>query len=148
MDSPKQFVIFNMENEDYGIDITEIYEINRLKEVLITEVPKAPKFVEGMINLRGEVVPVINLRKRFGLPFKEYDNDTRIIIVKFENKMIGLIVDQVKEVVTLMNEDITPAPDEIRDINNKYVKGIGKKDKAIETILDIKEILNIVEESR
>lgn len=146
MDGATQFIVFSIEGEDYGIDIQDIHEINRLKEISITEVPKTPDYVEGIINLRGEVVPIVDLRKRFNLPEKEADKDSRAVVVKLDKKMIGLIVDKVDEVITLMPGEIMPPPDEIKDIDSRYIQGVGKKGDKIITILDIKEILDTVEE--
>lgn len=146
MNEAMQFIVFSMEKEDYGIGIRDIYEINRLKEISITKVPKSPEYVEGIINLRGEIVPIVDLRKRFDLPSKEADKDSRAVIVKLDKKMIGMIVDKVDEVITLMPEEITPTPDEIKDIDSRYIKGVGKKGDKLITILDIKEILDKDEE--
>lgn len=148
MEDTRQFIVFSMEKEDYGINIKEIHEINRPKEISITEVPRTPDFVEGIINLRGEVVPVIDLRKRFGLEPKEVDKESRIIVVRLEKKMIGFIVDSVNEVITFTKEEITLPPDEIKDIDSRYIHGVGKKDNMIVTLLDIQEIINSTEEGR
>lgn len=148
MNGAMQFIVFSIDKENYGIGIQDIHEIDRLKEISITEVPKTPDYVEGIINLRGEVVPIVDLRKRFELPYKEADKDSRAVVVKLDKKTIGLIVDNVDEVITLMPEEITLPPEEIKDIDSKYVKGIGKKNDKIITILDIKEILDADEEGR
>lgn len=141
MEGLRQFVVFNMENEDYGIDIADIHEIDRPKEITIYKFPKAPDYVVGIINLRGEIVPIINLRKRFNLPNKEIDRDSRIIIVKLGKKMTGLVVDKVAKAVELMPEEISTTPEEM-PVSGLYVKSVGKKDSQIITILDIKAILN------
>lgn len=146
MENLKQYIVFNMENEDYGIELADVYEINRLREINIIEFPKAPQFVEGIINLRGEVVPVIDLRKRFKLPEKEITKDSRVIIVKFEKKTIGLIVDNVTKTVEFYENELANPPDGLRDVNSKYIKAVGQSEGEIVTILNVKEILNIVEE--
>jgi purine-binding chemotaxis protein CheW len=148
VDTERQFVVFNMEDEDYGIDIKDIHEIVRPKEILINPVPKTPAFVQGIINLRGEVVPIINLRSRFELSDKEISGDSRIIIVRLDRKMIGLTVDKVSEVIDIMSNEINPPPEETKDIHSRYIKGVGKKGDRLVTILDIKEVLNITEEGR
>lgn len=136
-----QYIVFNIENEDYGINVLDIYEINRLRDISITPFPKAPYFVEGIINLRGEVVPVINLRKRFGLQPKDMNKESRIIITKLDKKIIGIIVDNITKTIDLLPKNISLTPEGV-NINNKYVKCVGKKGEEIITILDIKEVLD------
>lgn len=148
MDKPKQVIVFNIEGEDYGIDISEAHEINRLKEITIMEFPKAPDFVEGIISLRGEIVPVINLRKKIGLPEAKKDKNTRIIIVKLDKKIVGIIVDNIIKTIEFEPEEISPVPESMKDVNSKCVRFVGKKENDIVTILDVKELLNIQEENR
>lgn len=138
----KQYVVFDMNHEEYGIDIMRIHEINRLKEIHITQVPKVPDFIEGIINLRGEVVPIVNLRKKFGIPSKEIDKESRIVIVKAEHKSIGLLVDRVSHVVDLGTSEITSPPEEIQK-SCQYVIGLGKKGERIIFLLDIEKALKI-----
>ncbi len=137
----KQVVVFELDNQQYAIDIIQVYEMERLKEIVISPVPKAPEFVEGIINLRGEAVPVINLRKKLGIEQKEIDKRTRIIIVKLENKVIGLLVDGVSEVVDITESSISLPPDEITDISTRYLTGVAKVENRIILLLNINEIL-------
>jgi purine-binding chemotaxis protein CheW len=137
-----QVVSFNLGDEEYGIEITQIQEINRLGS--ITSMPKAPAFIEGVTNLRGEVIPVIDTRKRFGLPEKTNDDRTRIIIVDMAGRKTGLITDRVNEVMRIPKDDITPPPPVISAREEaRFFSGIGRLDngKRIVLLLDVEKIL-------
>ncbi|MGE5474727.1 MAG: chemotaxis protein CheW [Ignavibacteriales bacterium] len=140
-----QYVIFRIDDKDFGIEIQHVHEIDRLKEVVINPVPKAPDYVEGIINLRGEVVPVLDLRKKLGLPVKEIGRETRILIVKMENKTIGLIVDMVLRVINIDSKEITITPEEISDVNTRFFSGIVRLEKRITLLLNINEVLRAEE---
>lgn len=141
-----QYIVFQLDDQEYAIDIKQVHEINRLKEIVISPVPKTPDFVEGIINLRGEVVPVIDLRRKFELEKREIAKGTRILIVKIGNKMIGLLVDGVSEVVDIAEARISEPPEEICDINTKYINGVARLEKRLILLLDINEIM-VSEES-
>ncbi len=126
MENTNQFVVFKVGIEEYAIPILKVNEIIRLKGITITEVPNTQKYVLGIINLRGEVIPIIDLRMKFNMPQKEMDDNNRIIIVNIEDKSIGLMVDSVSEVVHIEQEDITQPPEEISDINSRYITGVAK----------------------
>ncbi len=140
-----QLVTFRLGKEEYGIPINDVQEINRL--TTITEVPKAPDFIDGVMNLRGNVIPVINLRKRFGLEDTEKDESTRVIIVNLEDRLTGLIVDSVSEVLRLAKSSIQRPPRIIKeDVNIQFIDSIGKiDDQRMIFILDIEKILDIKE---
>ncbi len=135
----KQFVIFKLGDEEYGVNILQVKTIERLME--ITRVPKAPDFVEGVINLRGEVVPVIDLRKRFELPERTNTDNTRIIIVSIEDITVGMIVDSATEVLQISEESIDPAPSIIGSIDSDYIDGVGKIDGRLLILLNLKKVL-------
>lgn len=135
-----QFVVFKLENEEYAIDIMKAHEVNRLKEIKITGVPKLPNFIEGIINLRGDVVPIVNLRKKFNLPSKPIDKKTRIVIVKVDKKFIGLLVDSISNVLSFEEVEISPPPEEVK-VNCEYILALGKKNKRTVFLLDIDQIL-------
>lgn len=135
----KQFVIFRLDNEEYGIDILRVKEIKEMMR--ITRVPKAAHFVRGVINLRGEVIPVIDLRKRFSLKDGEENNDTRIIIVSVDDITVGLIVDTSSEVIDISSEAIEEAPDGVGNVEQGYIYGIGKVGERIIILLDIVKII-------
>lgn len=135
----KQFVIFKLENEEYGIDILRVKEIKEMMN--ITRVPKAAHFVRGVINLRGEVIPVIDLRKRFNLNEGEENANTRIIIVSVDDIIVGLIADYSSEVVELSSEAIEEAPEVVGIVDQGYISGIGKVGERLIILLDIVKVV-------
>ncbi len=137
-----QLVTFQLSGEEYGVDILRVHEIKRLKEIGITHVPRAPEFVEGVINLRGDVIPVIDLGKRFDLENKKVDKETRIIVVKQEDKFIGLLVDRVNEVLNVDKEAIDEPPREISQVNSFFISGIARYNERLVIVLDIGNILS------
>ena len=145
MAEEEQLVSFKIENEEFGVGIEEVQEIIRLPE--ITKVPKAPSFVEGVINLRGNVLPVIDLRKRFDLEATKKTNATRIVVVNVDNKTTGIIVDSVSEVLRLPKNAIEPPPPIVAGIEAKYLRGIGKLDdgKRLIILLNLNEVLTVKE---
>lgn len=135
----EQLVSFKTENEEFGVNVEEVQEIIRLPE--ITRVPQAPFFVEGVINLRGDILPVIDLRKRFDLEATKKTNATRIVVVNVDGKTTGIIVDSVSEVLRLPQDSIEPPPPIIAGIEAKYLRGIGKLDggKRLIILLNLKK---------
>ena len=138
-DNIRQFVEFKIGQEEYGVDILQVKTIERMMP--ITRVPKAPKFVEGVINLRGEIVPVIDLRKRFDLPSGETTENTRIIIVSVNEITVGMIVDSATEVVQLSQDAIEPAPSITSSIDSNYLDGVGKIDGKLLILLNVAKLL-------
>ncbi len=135
----RQVVIFRLDHEEYGIDILRVKEIKEMID--ITRVPKAPHYVRGVINLRGEVIPIVDLRKKFNLK-KDNDNEsTRIIIVAVEDITVGLVVDTSSEVLEIMNEDIEDAPETIGSVEQGYISGIGKVGSRLIILLNVDKIL-------
>lgn len=135
----RQFVVFRLDNEEYGIEILRVKEIKEM--IRITRVPKAAHYVRGVINLRGEVIPIVDLRKKFSL-IKNSDNDsTRIIIVAVEDITVGLVVDTSSEVLDIMNEDIEEAPNTIGSVEQGYISGIGKVGARLIILLNVDKIL-------
>ncbi len=134
-----QLVSFKIGNEEFGVDILNVQEINKMTQV--TKVPNSPDFVEGVINLRGRVIPVIDLRLRLGLPRKEHDKDTRIIVVEIERRTIGFIVDAVSEVLRIP-ASVTEAPPElVSGINSEFIKSVGKLEDRLLILIDLNKIL-------
>ena len=134
----KQYIVVKLDNEQYGIDISLIDNIVRMQQ--ITRVPMAQTYFSGVINLRGEIIPVLNLRLKFGLPMKEYASATRIIIIKPENNAkIGVLVDEVREVVTLEEESIEKAVYDEQGIN---LIGVGKYKESLISLLNIQGIIS------
>lgn len=141
-----QYVIFSLEDEMYAIDIFKVNEINRLREVNIAKMPKVPEMIEGIMNLRGDVVPIINLRKKFGRMGKEMTKKTRIIIVKMEDKFVGLLVDGVLTVDRFHTSEIIQPPEEVKK-GNQYVIGIVKKEENMLFVVDVDKIIYNVDEN-
>ncbi len=138
----RQFVTFQLADGEYGIPINEIQEIDRSSQM--TRIPKCAEHIDGITNLRGEVVPVINARKRFNLPTKETDERTRVIIIDVDGKKTGLLVDSVREVLNLATKDIAPPPAAIASaIDQQYISGIGKVDsgKRMIVLLNVTKVV-------
>lgn len=135
----KQYIIVELGNEQYGIDIQYIDNIVRMQR--ITRVPKAQHFFKGVINLRGEVIPVMSLRLKFDFEDEEYTSKTRILIVKPDSQSsVGIIVDSVKEVLTLSSELIDKVSKDINDERTAYLSGVGKHENRLISILNLGEI--------
>jgi len=132
-----QFVVVNIGNEQYGIDIKYIDNIVRMQN--ITRVPKVPPYLRGVINLRGEVIPVMSLRIKMGLEPDEVTKSTRIIIIKINHEAIGIIVDSVKEVVNINMSEVEKVSFENRE--DSYVMGIGKQGAGLISLLDLGAVL-------
>jgi purine-binding chemotaxis protein CheW len=133
-----QLVSFNIGEEVFGVDILQVQEINRLVE--ITKVPESAQYIEGVINLRGKVIPIIDLRKRFGMVLKDADKDTRIIVLDITGTVMGMIVDSVSEVLRLPPSTIEPAPEIATSINSEYISGVAKLDDRLLIYLDLSKI--------
>ncbi len=138
-----QLVSFVIENEEFGIDILKVQEI--IRPVDITRVPNAPTFVEGVINLRGRIVPVVDLRKRFSLAEREQDQHTRIVVVELSDKVVGFIMDAVKEVIRVDRSVIEPPPDLAIGIDTHYIKGVAKLEDRLLILLELEEVLSVDE---
>ncbi|HXL02798.1 MAG TPA: chemotaxis protein CheW [Candidatus Atribacteria bacterium] len=138
---PKEFqlVAFQLGEETYGVDISQVEEIIRMQP--ITRVPGAPDFVEGVINLRGRVIPVIDLRKRFRLPPREETKNTRIVVVEVSPNTVGMIVDAVDEVLRISEEKVEAPSTLISSIDTEYIKGVGKLDNKLLILLDLSKVL-------
>lgn len=136
-----KYLMFNLGSEEYGIDITRITAIEELPQ--ITTIPDMPNFVKGVINLRGKVIPAVDLRLRFGLEEREYDDRTCIVIVSVDESTIGLIVDIVSEVHEIEKNDIGPPPS-FKNLSGKeqYIEGLAKKGEEVKIILDVEKIIS------
>lgn len=145
-DSPRaketflQFIGFRLDGEDYAVAITKIREIILLKP--ITRVPQAPYDVEGLINLRGDVLPVINLRKRFGLPPRAFDDETRTIVFTVHDKTLGCIVDEVTEVMRIASDQVQPVPVSVSATSRQYIDGLAKLEDRLVIILNLDNLFD------
>lgn len=134
-----QFVVFNMKGEEYGIDIQRITTIEKLLNV--TRVPKAPEAVKGVINLRGEIIPVVELAKKLRMEPSLPTEDTRIIIFKIGDVSVGFIVDEVVEVLSIPSEQVENITQVSSDISLDYIFGIGKVKERIVTLLNLDKLI-------
>jgi len=136
-----QLIAFKLGNEEYTVPIEKVQEIIMPQQT--TQIPKSPRFVEGIINLRGHIIPVIDGRKRFDIAISENNADTRVIVLELDDHTIGLIVDSVSEVVHLKRSLIEPTP--IENDENNFIVGVGKHQKRLLLLLDPSKILPIKE---
>ncbi len=134
-----QLVTFCLDEEEFGVDILIVSEIIRL--VQITHVPHAPEFILGVINLRGRVLPVMGLRRRFGMPEIEYTEKTRIIVTIWDNQLIGFLVDSVEEVLRIPHSTIVPPPPIFSGIGSEFIEGIGKLDERLLILLNMETLM-------
>ncbi|HJT18905.1 MAG TPA: chemotaxis protein CheW [Nitrospira sp.] len=134
-----QFVTCRIANEEFAFDVLCVQEINRMVEV--TRVPKAPFFVEGVINLRGRIIPVLDLRRRFGLPPAEKTDDSRIMVVLVRQRMVGLIVDEVVEVLRIPKSAIEPPPSVGGSAGSEFTQGVGRIEDRLLIVLDLNRLL-------
>lgn len=139
-DGDFQLVTFRVGREEFSVDILNVQEIIRMSE--ITRVPRAPEFVEGVINLRGKVIPVLDLRKRFGLSAVERNNESRIIVVDSGATVVGLIVDSVSEVLRLPASTVEPPPEIVGGVESDYIDGVGKLDGRLVILLNLDRVLS------
>lgn len=135
-----QWVTFYLDHEKYGIKVMQVQEVLRVTE--IAPVPGAPDYVLGIINLRGNVVTVIDTRKRFGLDDQELTDDTRIVIIEAENQVVGILVDSVAEVVDLLESDIETAPNVGNDESAKYIQGVCSLENELLILIDVFKLLS------
>ncbi len=140
----QQLVTFRLGDEEYGVDILKVHEIDRMMD--ITEVPNAPSSIEGVINLRGKVIPVINLRKKFNLPPREADDRTKIVVVDIGTSA-GMIVDSVSEVLRISSDIIEPPPPMTTGLSSEYIRGVGKLKDRLLILLDIEKLLGAREKT-
>ncbi len=134
-----QMISFAISDEDYGVDIQTVKEVIRKKE--ITRLPKAPAFVKGVINLRGDVIPIIDLRERFNMEQQEYTNMTRVIVVEVDGRSIGMVVDSVSHVIRIGQGQIEPPPPCVGKVSGEYIRGVGKVEEKLIVLLNIDHIL-------
>lgn len=138
-----QLVVFELENEKYGVDIASVEGIIKMQE--ITRLPHAPEFIEGITNLRGTIVPVVDLRTRFGLPRQEPTRDTRIVIANMDSSKVGIIVDAVTQVIRVPDDKIEPPPQMSVTINSAFIKNIAKLESELVILLDLGKVLSTEE---
>jgi purine-binding chemotaxis protein CheW len=136
-----QLVVFQLGDEEFGVDIMQVQEIIRMHHG--TRIPQAPDYVKGVINIRGNIIVVIDLSRILGLTTKEEDDDNRIIVVEIGGNILGMTVDSVSEVLSIPESNIEPTPDMITSkINSDFIKGVGKLDDRLLILLDLEKVLS------
>ena len=136
----RQLVVFDLNEEAYGVDISQVREIIRMQE--ITRVPRAPEFIKGVINLRGKVIPVVNLRARFSMPGTERTDEHCIVAADVSGQNIGMVVDAVMEVSRIPSSSIEPPSNVITTNDSEYLTGIVKTDEKLIILLDIAKVIS------
>lgn len=139
-----QLVSFAIAGEEFGVDILKVREIIRV--VNVTTVPQAPSFVEGVINFRGQIVPVVDLRRRFNLPSKAKDNNTRIIVMELADKTVGFLVDSVQEVIPIASVVIEAPHELVMSVATRYITGVVKLEDRLLILLDLDLVLTTAEQ--
>lgn len=138
--SDVKVIVFQLKNKEYGIPVQQVRSIEKIQH--ITRVPRTASFIKGVINLRGVVTPILDLRKRFGLEEIRYTESTRMIIVTINEIEVGLIVDAANDVLDIENKLIEPAPEVVGSIEVEYIQGVAKLDKRLIIMLDLKSVLD------
>jgi purine-binding chemotaxis protein CheW len=138
-----QMINFTLGGDEYAVEIQKVREVINFRE--LTPLPKAPSFVKGIINLRGEVIPVIDLREKLGLAHEAYSALTNVIIVEIGRKAVGVVVDDVRHVIRLAPGEVAPSPPFIGGLSGKYVSGVAKIAERLVVVLDMERILSASE---
>jgi purine-binding chemotaxis protein CheW len=141
LDSTIQVIVFNLDEERFGVEISQVKEI--ILPTQITSIPSAPSFIEGVLNLRGQIVTIGSLRKRLGKESKKNDESTRVIVIELEDTIVGITVDSVSEVKYLSTKDIEEIPRllALKD-DSRFLKGVGKLENGLLTLMDLKELFS------
>jgi purine-binding chemotaxis protein CheW len=134
-----KYLTFHLAGEDYGIEIRFVIEIIGIQS--ITDVPDMPSFIRGVINLRGKVIPVMDVRARFSIDARDYDDRTCIIVVNIDGTEVGLVVDEVSEVADIPETSVEPPPKTSKNNGNSYIQGMGKINNDVKILLDVQKLL-------
>ena len=136
-----QLVSFNLEQEEYGVDVLKVREIIRMP--IVTRVPNTPHYVEGVINLRGKVIPIISMRRKFGLPETESDKQTRIMVMDVEGELMGFIVDAVSEVIRISGSEIQPSPAVVAGgVDQECIAGVINQAERLLVLLELEKMFS------
>lgn len=141
VEASQQIVTFKLGDEEYGVDIMKVQEIILMGE--LTQVPEVPDFIKGVINLRGNVIPIISLRKRFSLPEVPVNEETRIIVVNVGEKTMGVVVDAVNEVLRVNGDSVEDPPATIAGLGRTYLRGLIKLTERLLILLDLNQVLDL-----
>ncbi|OHV12039.1 chemotaxis protein CheW [Kushneria phosphatilytica] len=134
-----EFLVFRLGDEEYGIDILKVQEIRGYEGV--TRIANAPEFIKGVTNLRGVIVPIVDLRLRFDIGSAEYTGQTVVIVLNIGNRVVGIVVDGVSDVLTLSSEQIKPAPEFGASLSTQYLTGLGSVDERMLILVDIEKLM-------
>ncbi|MGM8215633.1 chemotaxis protein CheW [Bacillaceae bacterium W0354] len=143
MEDLSKVIVFQLNDQQYGVNIQQVKSIEKLEG--ITQVPQSSKFVKGVINLRGEITPIIDLKERLNLGKSEYTNDTRVLIIQVEEVQVGLIVDSATDVIDLDESVVEPTPDMVGSIDIDLFNGVAKLDKMLLILLNVNRLLSVDE---
>jgi len=138
----KQLISFAVGDEEYGFELQHVKEVIRMREV--TWLPETPSYVQGIVNLRGQVIPIIDLREKFGLPSTETTAETRVIVVEVEGSAVGMVVDSASQVVRLPENQFEPPPAVLSKASQAYITAVGKQGDKLITLLDVRRLLKAV----
>lgn len=136
----QQAIVFSLGEQNFGVDVLDSREIIALKE--LTKIPEAPDFVEGVIDLRGEIVPIVDLFKRLKLAGDFKDNGNKVIIVSAGGTLLGIRVDEVKEIIRINDQDISETPDIIQNLNSSYIEGVARFNEKLLVILNLNRVFS------
>lgn len=136
----EEYLIFRLGNEEYGIDILKVQEIRGCDNM--TRIPNSPDFITGVTNLRGVIVPIIDLRVRFDMPNNQHDENTAVIILNLNNRVAGIVVDGVVDVLSMNVEQIKPTPDVASVLSSRYLLGLGVMDERMIILVNIEKLLS------
>ena len=134
-----QLVTFRIANEEFGFNIFKVKEINKMLD--ITQIPNSESSIKGIVNLRGSVIPIVSLREKLNIPEEEYTSDTRIIVVEYQDKSLGFIVDEVNEVLRIESSIIEQAPEMTTNVETAFISGVAKLENRLLILLDLDKIL-------
>ena len=134
-----KYLTFHLAGEDYGIEIQYVIEIIGIQN--ITDVPDMPEFIRGVINLRGKVIPIMDVRARFGMENRDYDDRTCIIVVNIDNTEVGLVVDEVSEVADIPEKNVEPAPKTSQNSDHSFIQGMGLVNDDVKILLNVHKLL-------
>lgn len=141
VEAQEHLVTFFLAGEEYGVDVRMVQEIIRLTEV--TQVPRAPDFIKGVINLRGRIIPVLDLKRKLGLGEVETTRQTRVVVLRYRERLVGLLVDGASQVLKIPVSTIEAAPDEVVEIDANYIRGVAKLEKRLIILIELQKILGV-----
>jgi purine-binding chemotaxis protein CheW len=137
-----QVIVFRLEQDQFAVPIDQVWHVERLAEQTITWVPRGPAFLEGVFNVRGQVIPVLDLKKRLGMPARERAPRARILIVEMQDQRVGLIVDAVSDILWFATDRIEPPPPMVAQISGVFVQGVVREEERLLIVLDLREVLS------